>query len=1071
MKKKLLGLVGLVCLSVIAYSILNKQDLPTKESKNVADLNKRHREFIENSPFSRVSKLSKKERKSEGLPPNKYLEREWELTMNPALGKPTPENLEQIRKEMNESRLAALANGRVSGDASDNNWVERGPNNVGGRTRAVMFDPNDTSNETVFAGGVSGGLWKNANISNSNSSWTQVSISENLNISCIAVDPNDSMTFYIGTGESYVSGRVNGNGVWKSTDGGTTWAKVFGGVTGVTTFEAASSITINSPAGVSGSYACFPATAFGTTITSLMTTNLILANDGLAPNEDACTAVNTMTGKIALIRRGSCSFVTKVKNAQDEGAIGVIMMNNVPGVPVAMGGTDATITIPAVMISKSDGDLLEAAIGGGTVNGSLNPATGDFTGNLVPGIQHINDILVRNNGGVSEVYVAAGDSFYSSANATTYLGGPEYGLYKSTNAGANWSEITLPLTAGGKKNCPNDIELGADNKVWIGTTRSVLYGEGGGEVLSSTNPTATAFESKYTVVNGARTQIATSPTSAGTVYVLGQIRTLNAAEDGYIAPYLSMVKTSDSFATTAAMALPNDDDTSPRMTDDFTGGQAFYDLVIAVDPTNENNLFVGGINLFKSINAGDSWSQFSHWYGGFGHQNIHADQHAIVFGNGDANKILFGNDGGVFYSSNKGTIATARNKDYNVTQFYSIGVAPTTAGIGDNFSAGAQDNGTQQFQNASVGVSASYKSQSGDGAATDYDQDGTDAYYISNYVYNQTIVQRSFNGAAIKTLNNESSSNGDFINQQALDSNQDYLYTNYSTTGSPKIMRYRISSGPNQKVVLANALLTGSPTALKVSPYTPTVTNLYIGTVHGDLIKVTSANKAFQSWSEIGDPNFIGSISDVEFGANENEIFVTMHNYGVNNIWYTNNGGATWVEKEGDLPDMPVKTILQNPLNSDEVVVGTELGVWYTNNFSSASPSWRSAFNGMSNVKVTDLDVRNDNAIYASTYGRGIFSGVFTATPLAINDEELAANTVTLYPTSSDGNVFVISTTNYNDTKVVVYDINGKLTQETTIELYANGEAKVNLTGLSSGMYFVNLSADKLNKTIKIIKK
>ena len=53
-------------------------------------------------------------------------------------------------------------------------WIQRGPINVGGRTKGIMFDPNDPTNETVFAGGVSGGIFKNTEISNPNSQWTLV---------------------------------------------------------------------------------------------------------------------------------------------------------------------------------------------------------------------------------------------------------------------------------------------------------------------------------------------------------------------------------------------------------------------------------------------------------------------------------------------------------------------------------------------------------------------------------------------------------------------------------------------------------------------------------------------------------------------------------------------------------------------------------------------------------------------------------------------------------------------------------------------------------------------------------
>ena len=144
--------------------------------------------------------------------------------MNPYLGRPTFENLTEIREFIkSQSQL------RAPGDGTDQDWVSRGPDNVGGRTRAIMFDPNDLTNETVFAGGVSGGLWKNTKISEENKVWERVNLPNNLNVSAIAYDPNNTNIFYVGTGESY-SGSTNviGDGVWKSEDAGVTWSKVLG---------------------------------------------------------------------------------------------------------------------------------------------------------------------------------------------------------------------------------------------------------------------------------------------------------------------------------------------------------------------------------------------------------------------------------------------------------------------------------------------------------------------------------------------------------------------------------------------------------------------------------------------------------------------------------------------------------------------------------------------------------------------------------------------------------------------------------------------------------------------------
>lgn len=98
---------------------------------------------------------------------------------------------------------------------------------------------------------------------------------------------------------------------------------------------------------------------------------------------------NDVQNKIVLIDRGSCSFVEKVHGAQQGGAAGVIIINNAPGPPIVMGGTDAPgnlITIPAVMISKENGDLLKAQIAAGaTIIGSLkrdNPTPPKRDGDL-----------------------------------------------------------------------------------------------------------------------------------------------------------------------------------------------------------------------------------------------------------------------------------------------------------------------------------------------------------------------------------------------------------------------------------------------------------------------------------------------------------------------------------------------------------------------------------------------------------------------------------------------------------------------------------------------------------------
>lgn len=1052
--------------NIISQSSKNKFDT-TSKSYTVENKRKLHECYLENSPFKITKELSKKERKALSIPPNKYFESEYELTMNPETGRPHPENLIQIKRELEQKRAALLLSGRTPGDASDNAWLERGPTNVGGRVRAVMFDPTDPTKKRVFAGGVSGGLWRNDDITSSNP-WIRVNIPDNLAVTSLTYDPNNTSTFYLGTGESYTAGDFLSSGLWKSVNAGLSWTKILGDNPSNSIYQSVANVTVNLPSMIAGNYPCTVNEAFGLPITTSITSNIALVADASSsPSSLGCgSLVNgaSLAGKIALVRRGNCTFLEKIQLAQNAGAIAVIIMNNTAGEPIAIGGTDTngTVTIPSVMVSRSTGDLLEAALLNGAVNVTLNPPSDGLAGVIVPGKNIINDVKVRNNNGTSEIYAAVGDGYYSAANQSTYLTGTDFGLYKSINGGLTWTEVNMPLTVNGTKYCPMDIEFGSNGNIWISTTNSYAFSDGGGTILLSTDGGNT-FVKKHEISGGRRTQITVSKSNGNKIYVL-------AAISGGVA----MVKSVNAFASFSSMTLPVDADTGIPA-NDFTRGQAFYDLLIDVDPNNDEVLYAGGIDLFKSTNGGTSWIQISKWsnnnnLASLNVSMIHADQHGMAFAhNNDSNLLLIGNDGGVYYSTDGGNSIFPVNTGLNITQFYTVATAPTTGWVGDNFLAGAQDNGTQQVLNAASGPDISTQVQGGDGAYVFIDQQttGTDRYRITNYVYNQSINFFNYATGASRSINSESTSNGAFICPMALDSSLDILYADYSTGTTYQIRRYtNLKSGTVQKTLLTNALLNNIPTALTVSRYTSSSTTLFVGTRTGRLLKVVNANTT-PSWSEITGYNFVGSISDVELGANENEIFVTMHNYNVVSIWYSSDGGITWQNKEGNLPDLPVKCILKNPLNTEEVIIGTELGVWFTNNFSNTNPTWNQSYNGMSNVKVTDLDLRNDNKVFASTYGRGVFSGTFTAQPLLDNSIILSRNDLIIYPNPLI-DILNIKLENYSGKlEAKLIDLNGKVVQTNLVSDF-NGHCSFSVTNLAKGIYILMVNGDKIAYTQKI---
>jgi Secretion system C-terminal sorting domain len=922
MKKRTLLFLSLFLLAFISFIFFQNFE----NQSSIDELREQHQSFLDSSPFNKTINLSKKERKAMGLPPNGYNEQIWELTLDPNTGRPMPERVLQLQQEL---RLERENNRGVGGDAS-NPWVDRGPNNIGGRTRGIMFDPNDTGNVNptddytrVFAGGVSGGLWVNNDITDANSSWTLVpGIGANIAVTVIISDPNNLNTFYIGAGESYTSGQAVGRGIWKSTDAGVTWSNIFGGYTGFTPTQ------------------------------------------------------------------------------------------------------------------------------------------------LVDGIFYINDLVARDIGATTELYAAVAGAFYgSSSSPSNFNGLNEQGLYKSTNNGTSWSKFTINESGGSPSN-PNDIELDINNNIWFTTTRS-SWGFPGGKIFRSTN--GTSFTLMTTIAGADRTEIETSQNSANTLWVLANVPGSTNQAD--------IFTTTDAFTTAPTQILtePADADTGIPNSD-FTRGQAFYDLEIEADASG--NLLVGGVDLFRSTDNGATWSQISKWsnnnnLAALGVSLVHADQQGIVFrpGPGNDNKFVFGTDGGVYYcdditvASTSTSAITARNKDYNTVQYYYGDISSVINLAADDIIGGTQDNGTPAVYDGAAGPNPFTDLTGGDGGYTEIDDAG--AYIITAYPNNNHYVivpPSTFYPIS-------SGTGGSFINEGGLDKNLDILYCNASTTtptySIERNATFTTGAGSVTRTSLTDALLDASPSAFKVSPFTAGSTKLFVGLKNGKLLRLDTADGT-PTWNNITGGSFVGSISDIEFGQSESEIFVTIHNYGVTSIWFTSDGGTSWASKEGNLPDLPVKCILQNPLIPNEVIVGTELGVWATANYTLASPVWVQSYNGMSDVTVIDLDLRtSDNVVLATTHGRGMFTSQFTSTPLALDKNDIVNNSIKVFPTLSKGEFSVMSKNSLGIVDMEIYTITGQRVYKSTFEL-SNVKKSFSLN-LNSGLYLIKIQGTNFEGTKRLI--
>ena len=163
------------------------------------------------------------------------------------------------------------------------------------------------------------------------------------------------------------------------------------------------------------------------------------------------------------------------------------------------------------------------------------------------------------------------------------------------------------------------------------------------------------------------------------------------------------------------------------------------------------------IDLPEAVDINGDFTRSQHWYD----QMLEADPV-------NPNKILFGNDGGVYLSTDGGDNMSSRNDNYHTSQYYTVAVAPSTmfadhrvtvsgrdlrnlmsfpktvtqaeAGKQDVFVGGLQDNGTQFSVDRSNGSTTSTRSGGGDGAATMFSQNPDNKYFIQNYVYNLSLI-------------------------------------------------------------------------------------------------------------------------------------------------------------------------------------------------------------------------------------------------------------------------------------------------------------------------------------------
>ncbi len=575
-------------------------------------------------------------------------------------------------------------------------------------------------------------------------------------------------------------------------------------------------------------------------------------------------------------------------------------------------------------------------------------------------------------------------------NPSVLIAATSNGIYRTTNGGTTWTNTRTGYFM--------DMQMNPGNhNILCATTYS--YG-GGAQIYQSTNNGVT-WTSVYTGAGIARIKLAVTPASVNKVDAL----CVDATSWGFN----SIMHSTDGGATWVTALTINAGCTNDYMDDanNASGcyGQGYYDVGFACSPTNPNELYLGGVNTWKSTDNGATWTIKNYWSGGGGVPTVHADKHWFTYQ--PSTGVFFeGNDGGIYKTADGGTTWTHLSNGLVISEIYRIGTSATSAG---DVICGLQDNGSKED------VAGTWSNRTGgDGMEALIDYTNVNIQY-STYV--QGLIYRTTNhwGSNTTLVNNNAASGVNSaglwvtpyvenpLNHNGLYVGKDQLYRGFNAGSAA-------TAGAVTWVSISSSLTfpTSSSQLINAIAVAPTDSNTIYIACDNYLYRTTTGGS---SWTLVNT-------------AAENITYIAINNTNPNNVWFTlsvytagskvfvtTTGGASWTNISGTLPNIPVNTIVYSNTGSNGEYIGTDLGVYY---LGTSASDWVPFNTGLPNVVVDELEICYANSkIYAATFGRGLWSSdLFTNVAPITGTFTVCVNSTTPLSDATSGGTWSSSSAN-----------------------------------------------------------